>query len=340
MNKFKKLISISLALILCLSLCFVMASADISTTQVILKWTYLNDAATEVRVNISTSELCGAIQGTLTYDGVTYKENSACFIEATTEGDSNIKVGDNKIDFVIVTDELSKGDSNWATFDFAVSGDKDIELNLTDVSICDINATDIKSELTATKNITVIAPLRSLGSQFRKQSEEVVDALRFGSDLKVDTNNIVTIGENKYTAVSCGYVIGYDFYLKLKNGDTRQPLNTKDVYAKLDTSSEEPVLARVSGKGAQVFQANYYMSKTENNMIYTYAIKGFYEEGTAVTQTISGKSYTLAQEDIAAVPYVIYFDGEDNYDVEYGAEIMMSYDDAVTSYNQMQTTTP
>ena len=120
MNKMKKLLAILVAFVMCFTVFGMVASADEFNPTVYLKTNFDDNEATTVTANISTSQACGAIQGTLKFTGASYVENSAKFIEDGATADKLV-INGNEIKFVVVTDELAKGDTNWASFKFQIT---------------------------------------------------------------------------------------------------------------------------------------------------------------------------------------------------------------------------
>lgn len=319
MNKMKKLLAILVAFVMCFTVFGMVASADVQSTKVYLKLNYADNAATSVNANISTSQACGAIQGTITFSGATF--DSAKFIEGGAEADKFVAT-DNEIKFVIVTDDLDNGDTNWANFKFNITGDATFTLK--DVSVCDVGATNIKDGIALDpQNIKVDTTIRTLGGQYRAPADAKEAAIRFGADLKRNEADS-TIKEGK--AVSCGYVIGFDFNITYKNEGTKDALTS---YVSLDGNK----LVAKENSGVFVKESKYYFSKTAEDLIYTYAIKGFYNGSNALTYELGGTTYTLAKEKISAVPYVVYMNAAGEYGVVYGDEISRSYDEVVENYN-------
>ena len=321
MNKMKKLLAILVAFVMCFTVFGMVASAtDVQDTEVYLKLNFADNAATQVNANISTSIPCGAIQGTITYSGV--KFNSASFIEDGNSDDKFVHDEASKtIKFVAVTDKLDTGDTNWANFKFTITGDATFTLK--DVSVCDVGATDIKNGINLDpENIKVDTTIRALGAQFRKESENVKAALRFGADLKRNKNDSsITEG----TAVSCGYLIGFDFNIAAKNNGAKDALTT---YVNLENGE----LVATSNSGVFVKKSKYYFTSTDTNLIYTYAVTGFYDGDTPVERD----GHVLANENISAVPYVIYKDANDDYQVKYGEEISRSYTEVKDTYDNLK----
>lgn len=314
MNKMKKSLAILVAIVMCFVAFGMVASAAEFNPKVYLNLTYADNKAEIVNANISTDVACGAIQATLKFTGATY--NSANFAEAGDASDKLV-VSDNQIKFVIVTDKLTQGDKNWANFKFKITGDATFEL--VDVSVCDVDAGNLKDyTVVAEKNIVVNTTLRSLGAQYRQAEGETVDALRFGANLKrtKETSKVV-IGDGEYTAVACGYIAGFDFNIIAKTG-SKEALNT---YVTLEGNE----LKAIAGRGVIVKKSQRYLESTDTELIYTYAITGL-KDADAYNEHI------LADEAISVLPYVIYIDG-DKYKVSYGEEISKSYNEVVNAHS-------
>lgn len=320
MNKMKKLLAILVAFVMCFTVFGMVASASVQDTQVYLKLNYADNAATTVNAIISTSQPCGAIQGTITYEGATF--DSASFIDGGDKDDEYVHDPDAKtIKFVAVTDDLTNGDTNWVNFKFNITGNA--TFTLSDVSVCDVGATDIKNGIILpSQQIIVDTTIRTLGGQYRAQSGDIKAALRFGSNLnRTKSTSEIKIDESTYKAVSCGYLIGFDFNIADK---TQAPKEALKSYV----SREGDKLVARANTGVFVKESKYYFTSTDTNLIYTYAVTGFYNGGTPVEKD----GHVLANETISAVPYVIYKKGDD-YDVLYGDEISRSYNEVFADYN-------
>ena len=329
MNKMKKLLAILVAFVMCFTVFGMVASADEFNPTVYLKTNFDDNEATTVTANISTSQACGAIQGTLKFTGASYVENSAKFIEDGATADKLV-INGNEIKFVVVTDELAKGDTNWASFKFQITkADADVTFDLTDVSVCDIAATTLKDSNSISipqEKIEITAPIRPLGGQYRAQSGDIKAALRFGSDLKLNmSTSKVTIDGTEYEAISCGHILGFDFIIKSKNEGTKAGLSTYPTF-----NSETGTLTSDTTKnGVKVYEAKRYLVKKGTSIIYTLAIVPTYYGAENTPTVVDG--HKLIDEKISAVPYVIYKDG-DKYEVKYGTEISRSYSEILENY--------
>ncbi len=324
MIKFKKLLAVMLTVILCFSVCAISASAaDNCTAKANIATAFMDANAAQIRVTITTTEKCGAISATLTATGATFENNttSASLIEKTGD-DNKYTVSEDKktIKFVVVTDKLEEGDKVWASFIFNVE-DTNMNFTLSDIEVCDITATKLGKPTQSVESVTklVSTTLGTIGATPRIDS----NGFRFESRLNINTETNAITNISGATAVSCGYIVGYDFNIRNKNNITNDTYDLKD-YVQLDNSNK--LVVKEAGKGVNVIQSKYYISldSVNNYMTLGFSIKDFTKDGNKVTTEVGGVTYTLYDEAIVYMPYVVYKNSEGQYSVAYGDQIMRS----------------
>ncbi len=304
MKNFKKIIVLALAVVVCLTALSVTILADTAFNPTIKISARFDKTGDKLIAAVVTSQPCGAIKGTLTFsDKLTIDQ--AYFVEQNDDTKKYV-VNGNSVTFVILADDMENGDTHWADFYFKVNSVADVTFALSDVEACDVNET-LAGEGTKIEDATVTLTaenLQALGAQYRKETGNVESALRFGSKLKVDMSNNA-LGNGK-TAVRCGYIAGFEF--KLDGADLKETTT-------FDSTTGEITAVTT---GAINKQAQYYLDKGDNYIIYTYAIKGF-GKGT----TANGDK-PVEDLPIVARPYVIYKDSN-GYGIEFGTQISKCY---------------
>ncbi len=332
MKNIKRLAVVLLAVVMCFTACGIVASADEAFEPKVYLGTTYDDSGNTIKVDISTDKAYGAIEATLKFSGpVTYKnDDTTKFIETQNVAYTDLfkyTEADKTIKFVVVTDKVNEGDTDWATFQFTLGeGTGTVSFDLEGVKVCNVGADKLVPNIEVdAKNIIIdTKPIRSLGAQFRKQDGDKKEALRFGSKItrNREKSSIVVDGET-YHAASCGFVAGFDFYIEYKNGTG---IDIKDV--NFDTKT-----GAVSSKyvGAIVSQADKCYENALDYMIHTYAITGFYDGDVAKTKTYGGITYKLPEEKISAVPYVVYTKDDKEYHIMFGEIVSKSYDEVVAA---------
>lgn len=311
MKNFKKILVLALAVIMCLTALSVTAFAEPFNPTVSITARF-NETGDRIIASVVTSDPAGAIQATLTFNGAKLDTNKMDFSEDNDQKKHNVE-GDT-IKFVLLADDLTKGDTHWADFYFEVPDSGSVSFALTNVSVCDVNENlsdngivikGASLELTAND-------LTTLGAQHRKavEDEKIEAALRFGT--RLDRNQETNALSEGKTAIRCGFIAGFEF--KLDGAE----LKVTD----FDTKTGE--FSAVTPKAINI-PAKKCLQDKEEYLIYTYAVVGFDDTKTAVTNEGTKLVKDLP---IVARPYVIYVedDGE-TYGIDYGAPISKSYTD-------------
>ena len=302
MKNFKKILVLALAVIMCLTALSVTAFAD-TFEPVVSITARFNDAGNRIIASVVTDLPGGAIQGTLTYSGLTFDATSTKFAEQNDQ--EKYVPGENQIKFVLLANDMVNGDTHWADFYFEVPAAESVTFGLTNVSVCDVNET--LAEGVSVADVTLALSqndLRTLGAQYR----ETNPALRFGTrlDRNAETNALTLI--EGATALRCGYIAGFAFKV---NG---QPLEAKD----FDTETGKFTTVTT---GAINKQAKYCLSSAADHMIYTYAVTGITDEKTT---TVGEETKYIKDLPITARPQVVYVkDGV--YGIAYGTQVSKSY---------------
>lgn len=311
MKNFKKILVLALAVIMCLTALSVTAFAEPFNPTVSITARF-NETGDRIIASVVTSDPAGAIQATLTFNGAKLDTNKMDFSEDNDQKKHNVE-GDT-IKFVLLADDLTKGDTHWADFYFEVPDSGSVSFALTNVSVCDVNENlsdngivikGASLELTAND-------LTTLGAQHRKavEDEKIEAALRFGT--RLDRNQETNALSEGKTAIRCGFIAGFEF--KLDGAE----LKVTD----FDTKTGE--FSAVTPKAINI-PAKKCLQDEEEYLIYTYAVVGFDDTKTAETNEGTKLVKDLP---IVARPYVIYVedDGE-TYGIDYGAPISKSYTD-------------
>lgn len=314
MKNFKKILVLALVVIMCLTALSVTAFAEPFNPTVSITARF-NETGDRIIASVVTTEPAGAIQGTLTYSsGLTFDSEKTKFSE-NNNMEKHVHDKDNKtIKFVLLADDLTKGDTHWADFYFEVPDSGSVSFALTNVSVCDVNENlsdngivikGASLELTAND-------LTTLGAQHRKavEDEKIEAALRFGT--RLDRNQETNALSEGKIAIRCGFIAGFEF--KLGGAE----LKVTD----FDTKTGE--FSAVTPKAINI-PAKKCLKDEEEYLIYTYAVVGF--DDTKMAETNEGTKL-VKDLPIVARPYVIYVedDGE-TYGIDYGAPISKSYTD-------------
>ncbi len=304
MKNFRKILVLALAVIMCITVLSVTTFADTFNPEVKITVRF-NDKGDRIIASVVTSEKAGAIQGTLTYSGLTFDGKKTMFSEKNDM--EKYVLGENQIKFVLLANNLNDGDTHWADFYFEVPKLTGVTFGLKDVEACDVNETlaDAISvnpvALTLSEN-----DLRTLGAQYRAAADNVSPALRFGTRLDRDAETNA-LSEGK-VAVRCGFLAGFEFKLK-----GEELAATIDEEGKINSFTS----------GAINMQAKYCLSSADDHMIYTYAVTGIKEDSKAPTD--NGEEY-VKNLNIVVRPYVIY-QKDDSYDIDFGMQVSKCYSD-------------
>lgn len=323
MTKFKKLLSVLLAFVLCFTVCGVIASAA-DTPTVMVYTSYADNAATMVRLTIKTSKAYAAIAGSFEYgSGLELIDEKIVFVEATKDTKYQNDKDANKITFALVTDNLENenGDQYWASFLFNVNDNNDISFTEFEAQVADFDSTNATTAGGfKVADVQTISTVGSLGAQYRATNP----ALRFGAKLeRKEDGSKVTVGNEEYTAVSCGAIVGFKFNIKI-NGEDMTDADLADFANHFVLNNKAVAVKDSEVTGAKVYQSTKYYDKTDDYLAYTFAISGL---GTP--HATYGE---LQDKEIVFMPYTIYQDG-DNYGVVFGDAIAQSYTTVNEIYN-------
>lgn len=294
MKNFKKILVLALAVMMCLTALAVPTFAATFETDVKITVRF-DETGDNIIASVVTTKPCGAIQGTLTFEGTTFVK--ADFIEKNDQVKHNPQA--DSIKFVLLANDLSgDGDTHWADFYFAVPAGTGVTFGLTNVEACDVNenldnaieVNDVTLTLTANE-------LTTLGAQHRKADSDknVKAALRFGFKLEREIKDGKHMLSNEKEAIRCGFILA-------TNG-----IETLEVNFDEKTGTISAVDA-----GARVYKATKCYKSEEKYMIYTAALQDIPEANWSTK--------------VAARPFVVYFDGTE-YGYELGAVVTKSYAD-------------
>ncbi len=305
MKNFKKILVLALAVMMCLTALAVPTFAATFNPEVKITVRF-NDDGDRIIASVVTAKETGAIQGTLTFDGLTFDAENTKFTEINDQ--RKYVEQENAIKFVLLANDLTKGDTHWADFYFEVPKSTGVTFGLKDVKACDINETlaDAVSvnpvALTLSEN-----DLRTLGAQYRAAADNVSPALRFGT--RLDRNQETNALSEGKTAVRCGFLAGFEF--KVKGAELAA------------TIDDEGKITGVT-KGAINKQAKYCLSTANDHMIYTYAVTGIEEDSKVNT----GEAEEYVKDlNIVVRPYVIYQNADSTYGIDYGTQVSKCYSD-------------
>lgn len=301
MKNFKKILVLALAVMMCLTALAVPTFAATFDTEIKITARF-NETGDKIIASVVTTEPAGAIQGTLTYSGLTFDETKIDFSEKNSM-EKHVHNDTNKtIKFVLLANNLNDGDTHWADFYFNVPTSGDVKFSLSDVKACDVNENLTDDAITVDDvTLTLTAnELTTLGAQHRKADEtkDVKAALRFGFrlDRTIDKNGNHILGENK-KAVRCGFILAIN-----TNGE---------LTAEVDEDTGE-----ISGvpSGALCQKATKCYKSEKEYMIYTAALQKIPD--------------TELNTPVSARPFVVYFDtAREKYGCELGAVVTKSYAD-------------
>lgn len=327
MTKFKKLVSVLLVFVLCFVVCGVIASAAEDPT-VLVYTSYATNDASQVRLTIKTSKAYAAIVGSFKYgSGLTLVDEKIVFAEETS--DTKYEDADNTVKFALVTDNFGDngkyGDQYWVSFLFDINNKNDISFTEFDAQVADFEATQAIDPAYKVASVKTISTVGSLGSQYRDEEDKYANgtaALRFGAKLdRTKNDSKVTVGGNQYKAVACGAILGYEFNIKV-NGNPIADISTLKNYFELDGATLQ---AKNTITGAKAYVSSKYYESTDNYLAYTFAITGIKD---------NHETYgNLQNEPIVFVPYTIYDNGNETYDVVFGDAIAQSYTTVNEIYN-------
>lgn len=327
MKNIKKLLVLVLALVMCVSAISISAfAAEVFDTGVYLNTRYFVDGNdTYLYVNITTEKASGGLKATLEYPSamLTFVADKSKFVEDDATADK-YNLGTDKLTFVVLTNDLSKGSTYWADLCFKVVGEGNIALKLKDIQVCDVNENLDNAVTVADLNKTVDEVINGLGAQFRPEGEKN-SAIRFGT--KVDRvakpddegllRTVITIAGTDYYAVKAGHLLSYTD--DLITGGLKLDA-TVDATGKLNCDE------RIVNSQSSV---NY--KTTDEYIIFTVAI-GF-------VQNAAGTVAEKQAKNISARPYVVYKSIETgDYEVRFGQTLVNSYNNVKEMYSLVSDT--
>ncbi len=313
MLKFKKLIAVTLALVICFTLASVMSVSAESTTVVKMNVS-LNPESNVSNVSIATNQRVGAISGTLTWTGTaTYNADDSKVNECVATNDAVVKAEEeNKLKFVIVTDNLNgtdDGDFAWAVFNFT-GIDGNVTFKLDNVKVADVGATKLETPAKVEGGIAKLGEMfTQLGSQYRAENGSTSAAIRFATKIYADPETGAFTGG---VAIQFGCLVGYKNNILEKNDVSE--INLADgTWA--SWNAEKGTLAASKVGVLKAVATKYYASGEDSDgadwIAARFAIEGISEDN-------KGK-------DIVYCPYLIYKDKEGKYQIQYGEQIIRDY---------------
>lgn len=309
MKNFKKILVLALAVIMCLTALAVPTFAATFNPEVSITARF-NDEGNRIIASVVTKEKAGAIQGTLTYSGLTFDETKIDFSEKNNI-EKHVHDKDNKtIKFVLLANNLNDGDTHWADFYFEVPESGSVTFGLENVAVCDVN--ENLADAVSVPDVTLTLTendLTTLGAQYRATNP----ALRFGTKLDRAQADNALVSKEGAKAVRCGYIAGFKF----KVGEA--------TLTATDFSTETGRFTTVT-TGAIYKQAKYCLTDTEDYMIYTYAVTGITDDKQVDTDGNEEVDAYVKDLPIVVRPYVIYeLDGQ--YGIDYGTQVSKCYAD-------------
>lgn len=304
MKNFKKILVLALAVMMCLTALAVPTFAATFNPTVSITARF-NNAGDRIIASVVTSEKAGAIQGTLTYSGLTFDATNTKFSE---NNDMEKYVpGDNQIKFVLLANNLNDGDTHWADFYFEVPDSGDVTFGLANVAVCDVN--ENLADAISVPDVTLTLTendLTTLGAQYREDNP----ALRFGTRLdRTAATNQLTDGA---TAVRCGFLAGFEF--NVDDEELSAEINDKGVITSVTA-------------GAINKQAKYCLSSAADHMIYTYAVTDITDDKQVNIGTQDAPDNRYVKDlPIVVRPYVIYVKADGaTYGIAYGTQVSKSF---------------
>ena len=323
MKNFKKILVLALAVIMCVTVLSVTTIADTFNPTIKITARY-DDNGEQIIASVVTSQPCGAIKATFSYEGSVELDTSKIAFVDKTEAEPYVTNG-NTITFVLLANDLTSGDTYWADFYFTVNGKENVTFSLKDVDVCDVNETLVSDskELEGTTITLTADDLKTLGAQYRKPVDDAQNpisaALRFGSRIDRTKNTadddetiLHNLTSNKGVAVRCGFLAGFEFKVE----------KDRVLEAEFDENTGEFTDITT---GAINIPAKKCLQDKDTYLIYTYAVTGIEEDTQAETST--GVYEYVKDLPIVARPYVVYKTNDGAYGIEYGAQVSKSYSD-------------
>jgi len=329
MTRSVKIIPLLLALVLCVNLLGLTATAtDFDCGMVLTPY----NTTEKLMISVDTTQAAGAITGKMVFDNnlVDFDSENTVWVEGSAASRDMYRVEGNTITFLIAADDLTNGQTKWIDFAFDVKETGSAVFTVTDVQVSDVNGNVSSSLSVAPVTIGVDGSVTEiLGAQYRPATEENgnVAALRFGAKLyrSAGTNQIVIDGEEK-TALSCGFILGFEGNIKAANGDAVPELS-----AKLDTETGK---VHSITSGAVLSKSVKAYSTTDSYLVHTIAITGI---GESTTATIGGVENVLVKNaPIIARAYVVYQNADGSFGIAYTQQISRTFTEVDQSYTMVE----
>ena len=320
-----KAISLFMVLVLCVNLFGIIAPAATFACEMVMT---AYSTTENLMVNISTTQIAGAVSGKLTFDSNLLDfdpEHTVCSVDSDS-AENLYRVNGNTITFMVVADDLTNGATKWIDFAFTEKGSGLATFQISDAQASDVNGN--VSEILPVSPVSVpisVGATEVLGAQYRPATEENgnVAALRFGAKVyRNKTNNKIIIDGQEKTAMYCGFVLGFEGNIQESNNGTVPELKAR--LNKTTGAIRSVTAGAVLTKSAQVY------SSTDSYLVHTIAITGI---GDSSTATIGGVENVLVKDaPIIARAYVVYQNGDGSYDIAYSEPISRTFASVAASY--------
>lgn len=329
MKKSVKVLSFILATILCLSPLGISVTAAVFECEMVL--TSYNTLE-NMMVSVTTKQAAGAVTGTLVFNSDLLNldiENTVCHEEGVEVEDICTIVG-NTITFIIVTDDLTNGSTQWIDFAFTTKGTGTATFSISDAQAADVGENLSNAIMVAPVTVNVnIGATEALGAQYRPATDANGNkaALRFGAKVyrTKDTNKMTVDGEEK-TAIYCGFILGFEGNIKMANDGSLPELTANFDSA---TGKIESVTS-----GATVTKATKAYAFADEYLVHTIAVTGI---GDTTTGTIGGVEGVLLKDaPIVARAYVVYKNADGSYGIAYADQISRTFRAVEESYSLVE----
>lgn len=286
-----------------------------------------------VMISVTTNKAAGAVTGTLTFDSslVSFDPAHTKCYEAGVSAADLYTVEGNTITFVVVADDLVNGQTKWIDFAFVAKGAGTANFAMTKAQASDVgeNLSDATDVVSVNKAVS-IGPLVVLGASYRPESESANGAaLRFGTKLYCDkdSSKIIVDGVEK-TAVYCGYILGFEANIKLKNSTDRVP-----ELGAIDFDRTNGKFTKVTA-GAIMVNAQKALVIEEDYLVYTVAVTGITSDSRA---TIGGvENVQIQNAPLVARPYIVYLNEDNTYGIYFGEQITRTFSEVEEMYSRVE----
>ena len=326
-----KVLSCLLALVLCVGMVEIsaMAQEPFVCEMVLTPYNSLDN----LMISVTTKQAAGAVAGTLTFDSnlVSFDPQHTTWYENGMSPTDIYTVDGNTITFIIVADDLTNGETKWIDFAFVTKANGNATFSMTNAQASDVgeNLSDAISVAPVDK-VVDIGPLKVLGASYRPESASASGAaLRFGTKLYRDKSDskIVVDGVEK-TAVYCGYILGFEANIKMKNNVDSIP----DLEA-IDFNSTNGKFTKVTN-GAIMVNAQKALIIEDDYLVYTVAVTGIQSDTRA---TIGGIENVLVKDaPLVARPYVVYQNADNTFGIYYGVQISKTCSEVEEMYSRVE----